>query len=144
MYILITLHSSGLVVNFFKTQSECFNFVTNNACIKYKIYPPNEKRDLTFLNAFVWSNSELNFVINIAKAKEIKKNLLREIRAVLFPKLDTAFLKSLESGDEERKQYIINLKSQLRDITSLELPNTEKELLDFMPPVFREVYDLLI
>lgn len=144
MYILITLHSSGLRVSTFKTQIECFSFVQNNSCIKYKIYPPNEKRNITFLNALIWSDTDSDFVIEITKAKEIKKNFLREIRAILFPKLDAAFLKSLESGDEQRKQYIINLKNQFRNITDLELPNTEKELLDFIPDVFKEVYDLSV
>jgi hypothetical protein len=144
MYTLITLHSSGLRVSTFKTQNECFNFVQNNSCIKYKVYSPNEKRDITFLNALIWSDLESNFVIDILKAKEIKKNLLRQTRAILFQKLDAAFLKSLESGDEQRKQYLINLKNQFRDVTDLELPNVEKELLDFMPTVFKEVYDLSV
>jgi hypothetical protein len=144
MYTLITLHSSGLRVNAFKTQPECFNFVQNNDCIKYKIYNPNQKRNITFLNAFIWNNANSDFVIEITKAKEIKKNLLREVRAVLFQKLDAAFLKCLETGNEERKQYIINLKNQFRDVTDLELPNAEQELLDFMPIVFKEVYDLVI
>jgi len=144
MYTVITLHSSGLKVNAFKTQVECFNFVQNNSCIKYKIYPPNEKRNITFLNAFVWSDADSDFVIDVTRAKEIKKNFLREIRAILFQKLDAAFLKSLESGNEQRKNYIINLKNQFRDVTNLVLPNTEKELLDFIPVVFKEVYDLSI
>ena len=144
MYTLITLHPSYLQVSTFKTQTECLDFVEKNNCNKYKIYQSNEKRDITFLSSFVWSSEKSDFVIDIPKAKEIKKTLLRQIRSVLFQKLDTAFMKAIELDDLQRKQYIVSLKNQFREITDLDLPNEEKVLLDFMPAVFKEVYDMLV
>lgn len=144
MYTLITLHPSYLQVSAFKTQTECLDFVEKNNCSKYKIHPPNEKRDITFLNSFIWSSEKSDFVIDIPKAKEIKKTLLRQIRSVLFQKLDAAFMKAIELDNLQQKQYIVSLKNQFREITDLDLPNEEKELLDFMPAVFKEVYDMSV
>ena len=144
MYTLITLHSSYLQVSVFKTQAECLTFVEKNNCSRYKIYQPNQKRNITFLNSFVWSSEKSDFVIDIPKAKAIKKTILREIRSVLFQKLDTAFMKAIENDNLTQKQYIVSLKNQFREITDLDLPDSEQELLDFMPAVFKEVYDLSI
>jgi hypothetical protein len=144
MYTLITLHSSYLQVTVFNTQIECLNFVEKNSCSRYKIYTPNQKRDLTFLNSFVWSSEKSDFVIDIPKAKEIKKTLLRQIRSVLFQKLDTAFMKAIEIDDLQQKEYVVSLKNQFRDITDLDLPDEEKALLDFMPSAFKEVYDMSV
>ena len=128
----------------FATQTECYSFVSQEQATKYKIYPPSKKRSITFLSAMEWSETADDFVINVSVAKEIKKNHLREIRGILFDKLDKAFLKAIETEDLERKSYIINLKNQFRDITDLDLPNDEEGLLNFMPSVFKEVYDLSI
>jgi hypothetical protein len=144
MYTLITLDTNGLQLNKFKTQNECFDFVQKSKCNKYKIYQPNEKRDITFLNSFIWSSEKNDFVIDITKAKEIKKNILRQVREALFRKLDAAFMRAIEAEDSQQKQYIISLKKEFREITDLELPNTEQELLDFMPSVFEEVFNLKI
>ena len=128
----------------FATQAECYSFVSKEQATKYKIYPPSQKKSITFLSAMEWSEAENDFVINVSIAKEIKKNHLREIRAVLFDKLDKAFMRAIEEDDIERKAYIVSLKNQFRNITDLDLPDTELELLDFMPTVFKEVYDLSI
>jgi hypothetical protein len=53
-------------------------------------------------------------------------------------------MRAIEEDDIERKAYIVSLKNQFRNITDLDLPDTELELLDFMPTVFKEVYDLSI
>lgn len=144
MYTLITLYHSHLQADTFKTQTECLDFVEKNNCSKYKIYQPNQKRNMTFLSCFIWSSEKSDFVIDIPKAKEIKKALLRQIRSVLFQKLDTAFMKAIELDDLQQKEYIVSLKKQFRDITDLDLPNEEEELLDFMPAIFKEVYDMSV
>jgi hypothetical protein len=144
MYTLITLHPSHLQVSVFRTQTECLDFVEKNNCSRYKIYQPHQKRNLTFLNSFIWCPEKSDFVIDIPKAKEIKKNLLRQVRSILFQKLDTAFIKTIELDNLEQKQYIVSLKNQFRDITDLDLPDEEKALLNFMPAVFKEVYDMSV
>ncbi len=144
MYQTIIIKNNQLSVHYFKTQKEAYDFVSAGLVTKYKIYNPNQNKRLDFLNAFYWDDEAQDFCANINFAKEIVKNNYREIRSILFSKLDSAFLRSIESGDEERKQYIISLKEQFRDITNIELPNTEQELFDFIPEVFKEVYDLVI
>lgn len=144
MYTLFILKNNQMRVLSFKTQAECYSFVSQEQVTKYKIYPPSKNRSITFLSAMEWSEAADDFVINISIAKEIKKNHLREIRGILFDKLDKAFLRAIETEDSERKSYIINLKNQFRDITDLDLPSEEGALLNFMPSVFKEVYDLSI
>lgn len=144
MYTLFILKNNQMRVLSFKTQAECYSFVSQEQVTKYKIYPPSKNRSITFLSAMEWSDTADDFVINVPIAKEIKKNHLREIRGILFDKLDKAFLRAIETEDSERKSYIINLKNQFRDITDLDLPSEEEALLNFMPSVFKEVYDLSI
>jgi hypothetical protein len=144
MYILFILKNNQMRVLSFQTQAECYSFVSQEQVTKYKIYPPSKKRSITFLSAMEWSDVADDFVINVPIAKEIKKNHLREIRGILFDKLDKAFLRAIETEDSEKRSYIINLKNQFRDITDLDLPDEEEALLNFMPSVFKEVYDLSI
>lgn len=128
----------------FKTQAECYSLVAESQVSKYKIYPPNKNKSIAFLNAMEWNEAENDFVINVPIAKEIKKNHLRGIRSILFDKLDKAFMRAIEEENSEKKAYIVNLKNQFREITDLEMPDAEEELLNFMPEVFKEVYDLLV
>lgn len=144
MYQLILLKDNLLQINSFKTQSEAYNYVSIISPQKYKIYNPNQNKQLDLINSYYWNESEQDFVININIAKEIIKNKFREIRSILFEKLDKAFLIALEKNDQTKRDYIVSLKEQFRDITNLSLPNTENELINFVPEVFKEVYDLVI
>lgn len=144
MYQLILLKNNLLEIRLFKTQAEAYDYVSKANPNKYKIYNPNENRKLDFLNSYYWDNERQDFVINVQVAKEIKKNLFREIRSILFQKLDNAFMKALEQDDLQRKNYIISLKNQFRDVTEISLPDTEEELINFIPQIFKEVYDLTI
>jgi hypothetical protein len=144
MYTLFILKNNQMQVLSFETQAECYSVVSQEQVSKYKIYPPSKGRSVTFLSAMEWSEVANDFVINVSVAKEIKKNHLRDIRAILFDKLDKAFMRAIEEEDIERKTYIISLKNKFRNITDLDLPDTELELLNFMPEIFKEVYDLSI
>ena len=55
--------------------------------------------------------------INMEKAVEIKKDMLRRQRAELFKQLDVDFMKAMESGDTQTQQEITAKKQVLRDIT---------------------------
>jgi hypothetical protein len=144
MYQLILLKNKGLEIKYFKTQTQAYACVTLDSPNKYKIYYPNQNRKLDFVSSYYWDDEKQDFVINVEVAKEIKRNLFREIRSILFEKLDKAFMRALEQDDSNRKNYIINLKNQFRDITDITMPDTEEELINFIPPVFKEVYDLTI
>jgi hypothetical protein len=56
-------------------------------------------------------------VINVNKAKEIKKEQLRNERAPLLQAQDVAFQRALESGADTTE--IVAEKQRLRDITNL-------------------------
>jgi hypothetical protein len=144
MYQTIIIKNNQLSVHYFNTQKEAYDFVALNSVTKYKVYNPRENKRLDFLNAFYWDEQKQNFCADISLAKEIMRNHYRQIRSILFLKLDSAFLRALEIENEEKKQYIINLKKQFRDVTDIILPDTEEQLLDFIPNVFKEVYDLSV
>jgi len=65
--------------------------------------------------------------INIDKAKEIKKESLRQQRKPLLEAQDVAFQRSLESGVDTTA--IVAEKQRLRDITNLVDPCTTVEEL---------------
>jgi hypothetical protein len=55
--------------------------------------------------------------ININKAKEIKKDHLREERKPLLEALDIQYMKALEQNDTQKMQDIVAQKQALRDVT---------------------------
>ena len=65
--------------------------------------------------------------ININKAKEIKKQSLRQERKPLLEAQDVAFQRALESGSDTTA--IVAEKQRLRDITNLVDPCTTVEEL---------------
>jgi len=55
--------------------------------------------------------------VNMTKAKEIKKNMVRAEREPLFEKLDVAYMRAQEAGDTVKMQEIAEKKQALRDAT---------------------------
>lgn len=55
--------------------------------------------------------------INLEKAKEIKKEHLRQERQPLLERLDVDMMRALESGDSEKQLEISSKKQILRDAT---------------------------
>ena len=55
--------------------------------------------------------------VNLSKAKEIKKDMLRADRAPLLEKLDIDYIKAMEQGQDTAA--IVAEKQKLRDITKL-------------------------
>jgi hypothetical protein len=144
MYQLILIRKNQIEVHWFKSENEIYSCISDGSINKYKIYPPNKNKNLFFVNSYYWDDLKKDFAIDLNIAKEIKRNFFRKTRSILFEKLDKAFLKAIEEDNLEKKDYIVNLKNQFRNITDLELPNDEQELIDFIPSVFKEVYDLNI
>lgn len=70
--------------------------------------------------------------INMVKAVEIKKDILRRQRAEEFAKLDVEFMKAVEQGNLATQQEVASKKEILRNITDMpELLNaTTVEQLD--------------
>lgn len=56
-------------------------------------------------------------VVNMQKAKEIKKNTIREQRKPLLEALDVEMLRAIETGDTVKQAEIAAKKQALRDCT---------------------------
>lgn len=71
--------------------------------------------------------------VDLTKAKSIKLDQFRILRAPLLAKLDIQFQRALEEANETKKADIINSKQILRDVTSIPLPDDIDELAAFIP-----------
>ena len=56
--------------------------------------------------------------INLNKAKEIKKDMVRADRAPMLAALDVEFQRALEAGDAGKQAEIVAKKQALRDATA--------------------------
>jgi viroplasmin and RNaseH domain-containing protein len=78
--------------------------------------------------------------INLDKAKEIQKNRWRTARKPILEKLDTEFMRAVETGDTTKQQQIVTQKQTLRDVTTTDLStitNTQ-ELKNVWPNILNE------
>jgi len=55
--------------------------------------------------------------VNMDKAREIKKDMIRAERAPMLEALDVAFMRAVESGDTTQQAQIAAEKQTLRDAT---------------------------
>lgn len=108
-------------INFCHTQSIEFAKSTISSVKEgnYKVLSEEEfeSLDKDFLHAYILKNEK--FELDLEKAKEIKKNLLRIERFGILEKLDALFMRAVENGDEEEKKKIVERKNYYRNATSL-------------------------
>lgn len=74
--------------------------------------------------------------VNMDKARDIKRNMIRAERADKFTALDVAFMVAVESGDKAAQAQISNKKKALRDCTqdpAIEAAQTPEELKAVRP-----------
>ena len=76
----------------------------------------------------------MSIIINIDKAKGIKREQFRSARKPLLEALDVAFVRALEAGDTAAQASIAAQKQALRDVTKVELPDELDALKAFVPP----------
>lgn len=55
--------------------------------------------------------------VNMTKAVEIKKDMIRAERAPILDQLDVEFMRAVEAGDSEKQAEIAAKKQALRDAT---------------------------
>mgnify|MGYP000299451222 CR=1 FL=1 len=78
--------------------------------------------------------------VNMTKAVEIKKDIIRAERAPLMAELDVAFMRAVEAGDQEAQAEIAAKKQALRDATkdpALTAAKTPEELKAVVPAAFQ-------
>jgi len=76
-------------------------------------------------------------VVNIKKAKEIKRKLFRQARKPMLEQLDVEYMRAVEASNDDKKKTIAAKKQDLRDVTSIELPDDVDELDKFWPDVLK-------
>jgi len=78
--------------------------------------------------------------INLDKAKNIQKNKWRVARKPLLEKLDTQFMRAVETGDTSKQQQIATQKQALRDVTTTDLSSitTPEELKNVWPDILNQ------
>ena len=78
--------------------------------------------------------------INLDKAKEIQKNRWRTARIPILEKLDTQFMRAVETGDTAKQQQIATQKQSLRDVTTTDLSSvtTPEELKNVWPDILSQ------
>ncbi len=92
----------------------------------YEILNEMPHIDFIFYNAIEGSlvNSKITLNYNIFKAKEIYINHFRKARTPLLAALDVEFMRAVESGNTALQSEIASKKQALRDVTSIDLPDT--------------------
>jgi hypothetical protein len=88
-----------------------------------------------FRNAWFINNNKVEIDIN--KAKEIKRNQFRQARRQMLTQLDVEYLRAVETSNASKKKSIAATKKQLRDVTSIDLPDDVSELVVFWPDVLK-------
>lgn len=88
---------------------------------------------INLLSAYKLKNNSFDIDINVSK--ELQLFRYREARLPLLQKLDIEYMKADENGNVELKQHIASKKQELRDITTIVLPDTLEELNGFWPEI---------
>ena len=77
--------------------------------------------------------------VNMTKAVEIKKDMIRAERAPIMADLDIAFIRAVEAGDKVAQSTIAEQKQALRDATkdpAIAAAKTPEELKAIVPTAF--------
>lgn len=89
--------------------------------------------DFFFDSYTVSDNAEIE--VNFTKAKEIQKNKWRYLRISILEKLDVEFMRAIEVGDTSKQDLIKAQKQALRDVTSIELPDSLEGIKNTLPDI---------
>jgi hypothetical protein len=87
-----------------------------------------------------WTHSDDKINVDMDKAKDIHRNVLRELRKPKLEALDIEFIRADETFDDEEKSLIRIKKQELRDVTQApEIVNAKslEELKSFMPDILK-------
>lgn len=104
--------------------------------VSYRIVDINDlPSDRAYRNAWTDDLDTKTVDVDIKKAQEIHRNKFRQLREPYLKKLDVEYQRALESKDKEKQAEIIAKKEELRDITTIELPDNLDQLKDFIPQI---------
>jgi hypothetical protein len=89
----------------------------NHDSLKYIMLEKFPDEDLLYFDAWELTPSS-TVVVNMPKARDIHRQILRPQRDAKFAPLDGEFMKALEKGDTVKQEQIATQKQKLRDITA--------------------------
>ena len=90
--------------------------------------------DHEYFNAYEF-DAETGAKVNIEKATAIHLDKFRSARTPLLAALDVSFMRAVEAGNTDLQKEIASQKQALRDVTSIELPNTLEGIKATWPEV---------
>lgn len=132
-------HSGVLALD--ASDEEVLSFIISRSHIdgrEYRVVSRDKlPQDRQFRDAWTDDNATETVDVDIAKAHDIKKEILRELRKPILEKLDVEYMKLLEKGEDTSN--VIKQKEELRNITKLKLPNNIDELKDFTPDILNTI-----
>ena len=102
------------------------------------------ENDRTFRNAWVTEKGK-STEVDLAKAKDVAKDKVRQARTPKFAELDVAYLLADEAGDGDAKAAVVVKKQTARDATAdTKITNADSvdNLKTGMEAVIKEVGDL--
>ena len=92
--------------------------------------------DNDYFNAYEF-DAETGAKVSIEKVKAIHLDKFRAARTPLLAALDISFMRAVEAGNADLQKEIASKKQALRDVTSIELPNTLKGIKATWPEVLK-------
>jgi hypothetical protein len=123
----------------FANDDEVLQFIINKDVPAGSVYRVVTRdvlpQDRTFRNAWTDDKPTDSVDVDIDKAKEIKKDQLRELRKPRLAELDIQYMKVLEQGQDVAP--IVAEKQALRDITKAELPDDIEDLKNHIPDILK-------
>jgi hypothetical protein len=87
-----------------------------------------------------WIHKDDSIDVDIDKAKNIHRDVIRELRKPLLEALDIEFTRASESKDESKMKELIDKKNALRDVTQHSIllnASTPEEIKSFMPEILK-------
>jgi hypothetical protein len=114
----------------------CISLELVIAALSIDSYKVVETLDIlnVFFDAYEFDKDQ-GAVLNIEKAKDIKRNQFRQARKPLLDQLDLEFMRAVETSNAAKKKTIAAKKQELRDVTAIELPDNVDELVEFWPDI---------
>lgn len=130
------LRSRGIEL---KSEEDVLNFVIKQNELQEGTYRVTTLDKLPssryFRDAWTDESDSDTVDVNLDKAIEIKKNILRARRKPLLEALDIEYMKALETS--QPLDEIVQQKQELRDVTGIEFPTDLVELEAFVPDILK-------
>jgi hypothetical protein len=133
--VIVYLEGDVLSVAYLSGEVSIEDYIANHlpsTTTTYKVIKCDDlpKNQNIFFNS--WELTDDSVIVNMSKARDIHRSILRQERTPRLTALDVAFMRALERGDTATSQEIAAQKQTLRDIPThpaIEAAQTPEELV---------------